>query len=291
MSGGAAAWSDLGDGIRVRRSAAFAMNSVLLLDPQHTVIVDPGVLPSELDDLAREVTAARPKATTLFFTHAHWDHVLGRPWWPRAKTIAHDRFAAEAKRDRDTILREAEAIATKHGERWEKGFTPFKPDQEVSGLHFMRLDPWRLVFRDAPGHSASQLSCHLPDRRLLIAADMLSDIEPPILNGPCAVYRKTLDALMNLAENDAIETIVPGHGSIARDGADCIVRLLADALYLTDLETRANLAADQGLSFEDAQESLAAMDYTGKRSKTYPTESFHRDNMRFAFDGVMAERR
>jgi glyoxylase-like metal-dependent hydrolase (beta-lactamase superfamily II) len=291
MSGGPAAWSDLGDGIRVRRSAALAMNSVLLLDPQHTVIVDPGVLPSELDDLAREVTAAAPKATTLFFTHAHWDHVLGRPWWPRAKTIAHDRFAAEVKRDRDSIVREAEAIAVKHAERWEKGFTPFKPDQEVSGLKFMRLDPWRLVFRDAPGHSASQLSCHLPDRRILIAADMLSDIEPPILDGPAAPYRQTLEALSELAENGAIEMIIPGHGAIAMNAAESIERLLRDSYYLAELENGVTAAVADGLTLEATQERLAVMDYTGKHSTTYPTETFHRDNIRIAFESLMTKRR
>jgi glyoxylase-like metal-dependent hydrolase (beta-lactamase superfamily II) len=286
MSGGPAAWSDLGHGIRVRRSEAFAMNSVLLLDREHAVIVDPGVLPSELDDLARAVTETAPRKTTLFFTHAHWDHVLGRPWWPGARTIAHDRFAAEVKRERDGIVREAEAIAVRHGERWEKAFAPFKPDQEVSGLRFMRLDPWRLVFRDAPGHSASQLSCHLPDRRILIAADMLSDIEPPILDGPCAAYRKTLETLAELAENGAIETIIPGHGAIAVDAEESIKRILRDGYYLAELENDVTDAVARGVALEAVQEALAVMDYTGKGSTSYPTDAMHRDNVRFAYEGV-----
>ena len=287
----AGAWTNVDDGIRVRQSAAFAMNSVLLLDSEHSVVVDPGVLPSELDDLARAVGEAAPEQVTLLFTHGHWDHVLGRSWWPSARTLAHDRFAEEVRRDRDTIRREAETLAAKHGEGWAKRFEPFTPDLEVSGLHFKRLDPWRLVLRDAPGHSASQLSCHLPDRGVLVAADMLSDIEPPILDGPCAPYRKTLEALMDLAENGAIETVVPGHGAIARGEAQSIERLLRDDLYLIELESRVNLAIDEGLAFEAVQETLMTMDYTGKRSATYPTERFHRDNIRFAYDGVLAERR
>ena len=291
MSTAGAAWTDLGDGIRVRQSVAFAMNSVLLLDPEHTVVVDPGVLPSELDDLARVVGAADPAAITLFFTHAHWDHVLGRAWWPGAKTLAHDRFEHDLRRDRETILHEAEALAAKHGEGWARGFSPFKPDVAVSGLRFIRLGPWRLVLRDAPGHNASQLTCHLPDRGLLIAADMLSDIEPPILDGPCAPYRRTLEALMDLAENGAIETVVPGHGAVARGEAESIERLLRDDLYLIELESRVNLALDEGLTFEATRETMMTMDYTGKRSATYPTDTFHMDNIRFAYDGVLSERR
>ncbi len=290
MTTSGAAWTDLGDGILVRQSRAFAMNSVLLLDPEHAVVVDPGVLPSELDDIARVVGETGPAAVTLFFTHGHWDHVLGRPWWPGAKTLAHDRFAEEVRADRDAILREAEGLASKHGERWERGFAPFKPDLAVSGLRFIRLDPWRLVLRDAPGHSASQLTCHLTDLGALIAADMLSDIEPPILEGPCAPYRETLEALLVLAEHGAIETLVPGHGSVAKGREAALARFRTDLDYLGALERGAREAAGRGETLEVAQETLAAMDYTGRRSATYPTGTFHRENIRFAYRGVVQPR-
>ena len=279
-------WTDLGDGIRVRQSEAFQMNSVLLLDPEHTVVVDPGVLPAELDDLARVVDDTAPAAVTLFFTHAHWDHVLGRPWWPGARTLAHDRFAAEVRAQRDAILREAVGLTLRHGDRWDRGFTPFTPDVAVSGLKFLPLDPWRLVLRDAPGHSASQLTCHLADLGLLIAADMLSDIEPPILDGPCAPYRKTLEALLVLAEHGAIETLIPGHGSVAEGREALLGRFRTDIDYLDALEQGAREVVGRGETLEAAQETLAAMDYTGRRSETYPTDAFHRENIRFAYQAV-----
>jgi glyoxylase-like metal-dependent hydrolase (beta-lactamase superfamily II) len=291
MSAAGAAWSELGDGIHVRQSRAFAMNSVVLLDPEHTVIVDPGVLPSELDDIARMVRGAEPLDVTLFFTHAHWDHVLGRPWWPKAKTLAHDRFADEVRAERAAIAREAEGLAARHGERWERGFAPFTPATAVSGLRFMRLDPWRLVMRDAPGHSASQLTCHLTDHGLLIAADMLSDIEPPILDGPCAPYRETLEALRVLAEHGAIETLIPGHGAIAAGRDAVLERFRTDLDYLAALERGAREAVERGQTLEVAREALAGMDYTGRRSATYPTEAFHRENIRFAFQSVVNPRR
>src|SRR5512132_3639931 len=94
-----ASWTDLENGVLVRQSVAFQMNSIALLHPEHAVLVDPGVLPSELDDFAARVAQARPAKVTLVLTHGHWDHVLGRPWWPQAEVVAHDRFATAVRRD------------------------------------------------------------------------------------------------------------------------------------------------------------------------------------------------
>jgi len=283
MSGRKEPWTDLGGGVRVRQSRAFEMNSVLLLDLEHAVIVDPGVLPSELDELERVVHEAHPAQVTLFFTHGHWDHVLGRPWWPGARTVAHDRFAAEIRRERNEILREAESLAEQHGERWTRGFVPFQPDTTVSGLRFLPLGRWRLVLRDAPGHSASQLSCHLADRGLLIAADMLSDVEPPILDGPVAPFRATLDNLRVLAGHGAIETLVPGHGSIARGRERVLARFDDDLGYLAELDRRVRGAVGRGHTLAETQAELDGMSYPGRGSTSYPTGEFHRENVAFAY--------
>jgi glyoxylase-like metal-dependent hydrolase (beta-lactamase superfamily II) len=278
-----APWADLGGGVHVRRSRAFRMNSVLLLDSDHAVVVDPGVLPSELDDLAAVTAAATPRQTTLFFTHAHWDHVLGRPWFPRAHTLAHDRFASELARDAAATRAEAGRTAERHGERWTRGFDPFRIDQAVSGLHFAKLDRWRLVFRDAPGHCGSSLTLHVPEHRLLVAGDLLSDVEIPGLNAPPSVYRTTIEGLVPLAEGGAIETLVPGHGSVAR-GRDAVrERLRADLDYLARLERGVATARRAGASLEETQRRLADLPIVGRDDPEYPTGPVHLENVRLAF--------
>ena len=277
-----AAWTDLGGGILVRRSVAYAMNSVLLLHPEHAILVDPGVLPSELDDLKRAVDEARPAQVTLFLTHAHWDHVLGRPWWPKARVIAHDRFTAEVRKDRARILDEAVKLAAEQGEKWSAGFEPFAPHEPVSGMRFAKVGPWRVVWRDAPGHCDSQLSMHLPESRTLIAADMLSNLEIPWLNRPPATYRATLEALLPLAEHGAIETLIPGHGEVAR-GAEVLARLRRDLAYLDALEAEVAAARRSGLTLERAQESLAAPELPG--ADATEIANIHRENLKFAWEG------
>ncbi|MGH7742880.1 MAG: MBL fold metallo-hydrolase, partial [Candidatus Eiseniibacteriota bacterium] len=138
------AWIDLGEGIWVRQSKAFQMNSVVLLDPAHTVLVDPGVLPSEIEDIAGRVRTTGPAAITLVMTHAHWDHVLGRSQWPQARVFAHDRFAADLERTMQWVHEEADGLAAKHGESWKHPFEPFRANERVSGQHFAKLGNWRV---------------------------------------------------------------------------------------------------------------------------------------------------
>ncbi|HTM57739.1 MAG TPA: MBL fold metallo-hydrolase [Candidatus Udaeobacter sp.] len=285
-----AAWTDLGQGIRVRQSRAFQMNSVALFHPEHTILIDPGVLPSELDDIAAETRAVQPKTVTLLFTHAHWDHVLGRSWWPAARTLAHDRFSADLERTMEWIHDEAEKIATKHGERWASKFEPFRPDERVSGLHFMKLGPWRLVLRDAFGHSESQLSIHLPEQRVLIAADMLSDIEVPMLeSNPPAVYLETLRTLKPVEEGGAIETLIPGHGTLARGRAEVKRRFERDLEYLETLDREVRELRRSGASLDQARQKLATLSDV-ERHPDHPMRETHDENIRLAYEGAAAVR-
>lgn len=271
-------WTDLGGGVLVRRSVAFQMNSIALIHPEHAVLVDPGVLASELDDIAARVAEARPGRITLLFTHGHWDHVLGRPWWPRAETVAHDRFAGVVRRDQEGIEKDIVELAAKHGERWERGFAAFRPSHAVSGLHMARRGPWTLVLRDAFGHSDSQLSIHLPHERILLAADMLSDIEVPMLDGACGPYLRTLRDLAPLAEHGAIETLVPGHGSIARGRDEVVRRVRRDIRYLEDLERAVVALRRERVGKEEAMSRLATMEYDGRPMPEWAVKD-HRDNV------------
>jgi len=279
----AAVWTDVATGVRVRQSRAFMMNSAVLADREHTIVIDPGVLPSELDDIAASVTTLAPQRVTVFVTHGHWDHVLGPAWFPNAEILAHDRVAAEVKAEQARVLAEATKTATEHGESWTRGFTPFRTGYAVSGLHYTRRGPWHLVFRDAPGHSDSQLTLHVPDRKLLFAADMLSDVEIPMLDRPPDVYRGTLEGLRPLADNGAIETLVPGHGSIARGAGACLRRLREDLAYLDQLEQRTADCVRARRSLDDTLAELDGMEYRGKHDGPFPMRDVHRENVRIGW--------
>jgi glyoxylase-like metal-dependent hydrolase (beta-lactamase superfamily II) len=98
--------------------------------------------------------------------------------------------------------------------------------------------PWdgaaaRVITHDAhaPGHSA----VFLPGTGTLVAGDMLSDIEIPLLDlaghDPVGDYRTGLERLAALP---GVQHIVPGHGTVG-DAAEFRRRVAADVAYLDRL--------------------------------------------------------
>lgn len=286
----AGTWTTLGRGVQVRESRAYRMNSVLLLSTRHSVVVDPGVLPSEIEEIAAKVRETKPRKLTLLFTHGHWDHVLGRSWWPEASTVGHVRLASEIARDAAKIVREAETIASDAGESWPRPFEPFDVDLGVMGGQTARLGSWVLAFLDGAGHSDTQIAIHVEPRKLLLAADMLSDIEIPALNGPISVYQRTLEGLRPLIASGAVEHLVPGHGSPAKGVEAIQERIDRDLAYLEALDSKVRAARRSKLSLGQAQHALDAMEYTGKTAAYSMVETHHR-NLRHAWDGIEAETR
>jgi hydroxyacylglutathione hydrolase len=282
-----APWTDLGDGAHVRRSRAYEMNSVVLARDGHAVVIDPGVLPSEIAEIAEFTAGRAPRFANvaLLLTHPHWDHVLGRPWFPAATTVAHVGFADEAARDEAAIEKSAKEWIEGAGERWERPFRAFAPDLVARGTARLPLGPFEAVTYDVPGHCASQLAFFFPANGLLAAADMLSDIEIPWLDGPPWVYRATLKALHWVFEQEDVRALVPGHGPIAEGRAAGYRRLLRDLDYLLVLEQRVADARARGRSLDETQADLAAMDYLGKDA-AYPMNDVHRENVAFTWHGL-----
>lgn len=192
------------------------------------LLVDPAWTPDELDGLDRELRARRLRPTGAFATHAHFDHLLWHagfgdvPRWATAET------ARRAGLGRDDLLREL-------GPGYDRQVLDrFGAVTAVLG----DVVPWdggrvQVLRHDAhvPGHAA----LWLPAQRTLIAGDMLSDTEVPLLDAedPLGVaYAAGLEVLAPVAERATV--VIPGHG---RPGSDGCARLEADRRYLSALRT------------------------------------------------------
>ena len=214
------------------------------------LVIDPAVTVADLAGLAAELTAMGLRPAVGWSTHPHWDHVL----WSRPLGDA-PRYAAPAaitmaETERDGIVDEVQRAAPGH-------------DLSLVGL-MQPLDasaiPWngpeaRLIVHDghAPGHGA----VFLPDSGILIAGDMCSDVEIPLLDraatDPLDDYRTGME---RLASASGVRQVVPGHGHVG-DAAELRRRLVLDAAYL-DAITSGKPAGDPRLT-QDSPEWMRAM--------------------------------
>jgi glyoxylase-like metal-dependent hydrolase (beta-lactamase superfamily II) len=192
------------------------------------LLIDPAVTVADLAGMAAELAARGLRPAAAWSTHPHWDHVL----WSRELGDV-PRYAAPAaarlmETGRDDMLRHLEDSAPGHDRSLAGRLTPLDAD----------FIPWdgptaQLIVHDAhaPGHGA----VFLPDTGVLIAGDMCSDIEIPLLDteaeDPLGDYRGGIDRLAAVA---GVRRVVPGHGH-AGDADEFRRRLALDFAYLDAL--------------------------------------------------------
>jgi glyoxylase-like metal-dependent hydrolase (beta-lactamase superfamily II) len=214
------------------------------------LLVDPAWDPDELADLGAELSARGLVPAAALATHAHYDHLLWHSSLGGAPRFASAETARRAVEDRVELLAGL-------GADWPALLADsFGRVEAVPGPAL----PWEgpdveLVVHDAhvPGHTAAWL----PDLGLLVAGDMLSDIELPLPDAnsppdPLAAYRDGLERLAPYVARAAV--VVPGHGAPTTDG---LARLDADRRYL-DAVTRGRGVDDARLGYPGMAEAHRA---------------------------------
>jgi len=218
--------TEVAPGVLVATSAyAMTTSTVVIGSAGGCLLIDPAVTVDDLAALAGELGERELRAVAAWSTHPHWDHVL----WSRdlgdAPRYAAPAAVSLAEAERDGILEYVRQSVPGH-------------DLELVG-RVRALDapaiPWdgpeaRLIVHDghAPGHGA----VFLPDSGVLVAGDMCSDIEIPLLDteadDPLGDYRTGLE---RLASVPGVRQVVPGHGHVG-DAGELRRRLALDAAYL-----------------------------------------------------------
>jgi len=243
--------TEVAPGVLVATSSyALTTSTVVVGSSGGCLVIDPAVTAADLAGLAAELAARGLRPAVGWSTHPHWDHVL----WSRELGDA-PRYAAPAavtiaEAERDGILDGARRAA---------------PDLDLELVGRMRsLDapaiPWdgpeaRLIVHDghAPGHGA----VFLPESGVLIAGDMCSDMEIPLLDtlatDPLGDYRTGMG---RLASVPGVHQVVPGHGHIG-DAGELRRRLALDAAYL-DAITSGQPTGDPRLT-KDSPEWMRVM--------------------------------
>ena len=249
-------------GVFVATSEKYETSSTVILSGSNAVLVDPAWTVAELNGLRDWLRAGELEVSAGFSTHAHHDHLLWHPdfgdaprwaspttiacvaeWGDELRTMMDDDYPADWP-DPFLGLLAAESHTLPE---------PFGESDET-------LELFELVIHNghAPGHTAVLLS----DRGVLLAGDMLSDIELPLPFMPDDLpgYLAALDALAPAVSRATV--LVPGHGSTTDQPME---RLDADRRYLDDVIA--------GRDPDDPRRGLKGMAEAHERSLPLPAIS------------------
>ena len=213
--------------IGVTTSRRELTTSTVIVAKRAALLVDPAWDPDELAWIAQDLAAAGISITAGFATHAHHDHLLWHPGLGGAS-----RWASAA------VVRDAAANSAALVDRLGTGWPSDLADLvgRLTAVEGKQL-PWsgtevEMITHDAhsPGHTA----LWIPAARTLVAGDMLSDGELPLLeeSNPCD-YDDGLGTLGPFVDRALV--VVPGHGRPAIGAAAAAARWRADRRYLSAL--------------------------------------------------------
>jgi hydroxyacylglutathione hydrolase len=222
---------EIAPGVLVATSSfALTTTTVVLGSAGGCLVIDPAVTVAELASLAAELADRGLAPSAAWSTHPHWDHVLWSAELGDAPRYAAPAAVNIAETERNGILDGVQRAAPGH-------------DLSLIG-RLTALDapviPWdgpeaQLVVHDghAPGHGA----VFLPGTGVLIAGDMCSDVEIPLLDtveaDPLGDYSTGME---RLAAVSGVRQVVPGHGHVG-DASEFRRRLALDAAYLDAITT------------------------------------------------------
>ena len=138
------------------QSALFATNSGVFLSGDEACLIDPGIAPETIKDIARFVTeqGATPRAIVL--THAHWDHVMGPEHFPGVPVIAHNGYLRVLREHGADLYRQIDAWEAQAHIRRPRPFLLPKPTYTFDTALTLTLGDARLRIFHAPGHAPDQ---------------------------------------------------------------------------------------------------------------------------------------
>ncbi len=196
--------------IEVCRSMIWQMTSTLVICGRSALVVDPGVFPAEVEAIRRRIPAG-VKVEALFFTHAHWDHVVGHFAFPGVPVYA-STLLARSVAESGKLARAALEEARRHdGEWYVERPGGYSWPQELRGLedgfHF-NVGDLDVEVLGLPGHAPEALGLRVEGT--LVVGDYLSPLEIPFVDD-LEAYRRTLQRLLGLLTS-GIERVIPGHG-------------------------------------------------------------------------------
>jgi glyoxylase-like metal-dependent hydrolase (beta-lactamase superfamily II) len=217
---------------------------VLSDDRQELIGIDAGTRPDAAKaahEALRAYAPNLPELTTVFITHAHWDHVGGHKYFralsPRLQFYARDNYGEEIARSAA-----APGVFGKQffGERFSiDDVLSFKPDLTIDRRTELKIGGTRIELIPVHGgETRDAMLIHLPDQGVMFVGDFIM----PYLGAPF-VEEGDLQGLL-----DAIDIIVQRSPRYLLHGHEPLTRNFTSAAMLAQLKPDLAWLRDQVLS-------------------------------------------
>src|SRR6266700_8120925 len=182
-----------------------------------------------------------PELTTIFITHAHWDHVGGYKYFralnPRLRFYARSNYQEEITRE---VAAPGNFGKQFFGERFSlDDVRSFKPDVTIDGHTDLKIGRTRIELIPVHGgETHDAMFIHLPDQGVMFVGDFIM----PYLGAPF-VEEGDFQGLL-----DTIDVVVENHPEHLLHGHEPLTRNFASATMLAQLKIDLVLLREQVLT-------------------------------------------
>lgn len=236
---------EVAPGVLVMTSRRYITTTTAVIAGGDALVIDPAWEDDELAGVAQVLGHAGARCAAGVATHVHYDHVLWHPdlgsgpRWATPWTVAQwstqrDDLVAPLVGDVSAPLVELAGLLHPIPQAPRpSGDVPASPYPRSTRLPGPYALPWSsrdVVVHEHDAHARGHIALELPDVRVLIVGDMLSDIELPYPDPDDPDLTAYLVGLERLSEVAArVEVLIPGHGTPTTRP---LARLDADRRYL-----------------------------------------------------------
>ena len=217
-------------GVYVATSHRYATTSTIVVSGDEALLVDPAWDADELGGLADNLSDLGVTGTAGLSTHVHYDHVLWHPDLPKVPRWASAWSVQQWRDHREALVQPLVGDLSPELIDLAGHLTPIPTDPAPALLPWSGQEIW---LHEHDAHAPAHLAVEVTDVGVLLAGDMLSDVELPMPaddDVDLTTYATGLDHLAAVVAR--VNVVVPGHGTPTTDPMS---RLDADRRYLDDL--------------------------------------------------------
>jgi glyoxylase-like metal-dependent hydrolase (beta-lactamase superfamily II) len=214
---------EVAPGVHVMTSRRYATTSTAVIADGEALVVDPCWDADELAGVAAFLRSIGARCAAGLATHLHYDHVLWHPDLGEAPRWSSAWAASQWSADRASLVQPLIGDIP-------DDLVEFAGRVEALPAHDVPWPGRDIVLHEHDAHARGHLAVEITDAGVLLAGDMLSDVELPYPDADepnLESYLAGLDRLTEVVRRSRV--LVPGHGTPTYSP---IERLDADRRYL-----------------------------------------------------------